>query len=70
MIYLILGLVIGAGILLKIALSQAKTVGKVEVANSTQKEAIDNAKEDAVIRDRLEHDAAERKRVQQRFQRD
>lgn len=70
MLYLILGLAVCAGILLKIALSQAKAVGKVEVSNATQKEAIENAKEAAAIRDRLIHDAVERARLQNRFERD
>ena len=70
MIYLILGLVVGAGILLKIALSQAKTVGKAEVANATQKEAITNVKDSISLHDRLDHDDDFHDSVQSRFERD
>lgn len=70
MIYLILGLVVLGGILLKIVLSQAKDAGKVENANVTQKEAIKNVQDASKIRDRLKSDPEYHDRVQSRFERD
>lgn len=69
-LYVILGLAVVGGILLKITLSQAKTAGKTEVASATQKEAIKNVQDAAILRDDLQRDPVEHDRVQHRFERD
>jgi hypothetical protein len=70
MIYIILGLAAAVGLLLFIALRQAKNVGKTEERSSSNEEVIEHAEDVKQIHDRLASDDDYSKRVRVRFTRD